>query len=870
MNKQLVVASLILWLGLGQAVSAAVPSKNQVQCLLGLQSAGHKLVGVAGNDALACVREVAKGKLAVDQIDACLTNPSPGLQKARAKSQELFAKQCSELPDFGPNSAQELNSGYGSIPGFNKLFGSNLAAKLKTMAIDPAAAVCQTAVAEEMLVLEKVEIAEYGRCSKKALSGKRASSAADLERCVDSDSPAMQKAKVKVAKRLAQKCANVSTAANLSGDCSGVAGEELASCLAAQAHCSVAQAVNAGERLKLAGHTFQNGVAQYFCGDKPKQTHSVARQWNEQILDAIRIDNPRPPVHARNLFHLSAAMYDAWAAYDVNAAQYLTAEYPAWSNPRRAREIAISFAAYRVLSERYSQKHSLGYAKSQPRFDQQMAALGLDKSFNQISGDSPAAVGNRIAAAILAFGESDGSNEGQDYADSSYEPVNKPLIVKQNGIELTNAEDAGYHLDPNRWQPLALEKIISQNGIPLPGKIQTIIGSHWGEVAPFALTKASPNDELYIDPGAPPQLGSSDSEEDERFKREVMDVIRLASRLDPDDGVTIDISPASQGHNSLGANDGSGYVTNPITGQPYTANLVKRADFGRVLAEWWADGPTSETPPGHWNAIANAVTDSPNFQRRIGGNGPLLGLLEWDVKMYFALNGATHDAAIVAWGVKRKYDGVRPITMVRYMAKMGQSSNSSLPSYHPNGLPLEDGLVELITAQSSATGQRHAHLVTEQAGGKVGDIAIFVWPGSPADVKTQRSGVQWVLGTSWVPYQRATFVTPAFQGYISGHSTFSRSAAEVLAAMTGSEYFPGGLFEYTAKKNAYLVHEMGPTEDITLQWASYFDAADQSGRSRIWGGIHVEADDFEGRRAGHQIGTAAFYKALSYFYGIAP
>ena len=42
---------------------------------------------------------------------------------------------------------------------------------------------------------------------------------------------------------------------------------------------------------------------------------SVARQWNEQVLEAIRHDYARPTVHARNLFHVSVAMYDAWAAY---------------------------------------------------------------------------------------------------------------------------------------------------------------------------------------------------------------------------------------------------------------------------------------------------------------------------------------------------------------------------------------------------------------------------------------------------------------------------------------------------------------------------------------------------------------------------
>ena len=76
------------------------------------------------------------------------------------------------------------------------------------------------------------------------------------------------------------------------------------------------------------------------------------------------------------------------------------------------------------------------------------------------------------------------------------------------------------------------------------------------------------------------------------------------------------------------------------------------------LAEFWADGPKSETPPGHWNVIANQVADSPGFELRIGGQGPVVDRLEWDVKTYFALNGAVHDAAVAAWGAKGYYDYV--------------------------------------------------------------------------------------------------------------------------------------------------------------------------------------------------------------------
>src|SRR5205085_11269777 len=106
----------------------------------------------------------------------------------------------------------------------------------------------------------------------------------------------------------------------------------------------------------------------------------------------------------------------------------------------------------------------------------------------------------------------------------------------------------------------------------------------------------------------------------------------------------------------------------------------------------------------------------------------------------------------------------------------GQSSAATGPSYDPEGLPLVPGLIEAIPPEPSAPGQRHAALA-----GHIGEIAIRAWRGPP-------SGVGWMLGTEWAPYQRATFVTPAFPGYVSGHSTFSRAAAEVLAAATGSAY----------------------------------------------------------------------------------
>ncbi|HEY6201848.1 MAG TPA: vanadium-dependent haloperoxidase [Candidatus Limnocylindria bacterium] len=576
-------------------------------------------------------------------------------------------------------------------------------------------------------------------------------------------------------------------------------------------------------------------------------TWSVARRWDEALLDAIRRALPNPPVHARNLFHVSVAMWDAWAAYDSTASGYIFKEKVHAGDVNAARSESISYAAYRVLTTRFIK--AVGADKSLGEFDDLMDALCLPISTTTTDGDSPAAVGNRIARAVLDYGKADGSNEVNAYADPSYRPVNPPLIVAKPGITL---------VDPNRWQPLQLENMISQNGIPVANGVQQAVGPHWGHVTPFAIP-AGGTSGTPIDPGPPPRLG--DSATDAVYHAQALEVLRDSGLLDASNASPIDISPRAIGANGLGSNDGHGYPLNPVTGKPYATDLVRQGDFYRAVVEFWADGPASETPPGHWNVIANSVSDQLSPNLRIGGTGPVLDRLQWDVKMYLALNGAVHDAAIAAWGLKGRYDGIRPISMIRYMASLGQSSDPSRAAYNTEGLPLVPGLIELISKDDTASGARMAALA-----GHEGEIAVRAWQGNPADPKTQSSPVAWILGIAWVPYQLPTFVTPSFQGYISGHSTFSRAAAEVLTGITGSQYFPGGLYESTITRGSFRV-EAGPSADVVLRWATYYDAADQAGQSRLYGGIHVQADDFTGRIVGSTCGKDAWIVAQRYYSG---
>jgi hypothetical protein len=72
---------------------------------------------------------------------------------------------------------------------------------------------------------------------------------------------------------------------------------------------------------------------------------------------------------------------------------------------------------------------------------------------------------------------------------------------------------------------------------------------------------------------------------------------------------------------------------------------------------------------------------------------------------------------------------------------------------------------------------------------------------------------------------------------------------------------------FTAPAGGFLTFEHGPSQTVQLQWGTFFDAADQAGLSRLWGGIHVSVDDLNGRRTGAQCGQGAWALARQYFDG---
>jgi len=579
-------------------------------------------------------------------------------------------------------------------------------------------------------------------------------------------------------------------------------------------------------------------VAALVCATSAWAT--VVSDWNAAALQEVRKSKALrngPPMVARALAIAHTCMYDAWAAYDefaVGTTDTGSDLLPPGSRRRPAEErtddnkaTAISFAAYRCLRNLYPDAAStvrlnavlvndrvnadgnpdpLGHLpRTGPAYDLTEATY--------MFANTPAGVGNLAAQYVIDARANDGSNQYGDLApvpalceSVSYprpppelsvtvmqlvgaDPLLQPLPCLGPGGAQTGPyadyEDlaAGYRhyvpsnplmgfcrpeltecpapddyidpvlpwpyvVDPNHWQPLVYNNHARQ----------TFVAAHWERVTPFALTSADQFDDTLFIP--PPDYAKSPGQ----YQKDVNDMIQYSRDLD--------------------------------TGR-------------KLIVEYWADGPDSELPPGHWGLFAQWVS------QRDGHS------IAQDVKMFFAMHNASFDAGIVAWHIKRKYNGVRPITAIRF-AKQGQT--------------------------------------------------IYAWggPGRP---------IEHIPGEKWSPYNPGGNLTPPFPGYFSGHSVFSRSSATVLALFTGSDDF--GFSTVIGKCDvAYFGIDFSrcfgrvepgiPDADTTIPFATFSEAAEEAGLSRLYGGIHFADDNTTAQNVGYLIGQQAWEKALTYFNGTAP
>lgn len=500
--------------------------------------------------------------------------------------------------------------------------------------------------------------------------------------------------------------------------------------------------------------------------------HSVVVDWVEVMLEAIELNPPAPTATTWKMWVVASSMYDAWAAYDGRALATQTGyatKRPAAERTPRNKHAAISYAAHRALRYVYPNQSSM--------FDELLATLGYPAS-DSVDPTTPAGVGNAAAAAVIAYREQDGSNATGEFTQ----------IVSDTYPELylpTNSDDPsagngplGPDFDPNHWGPLRVPtgSLLDDNGIPVVDDadpttytVQGFLTPHWGAVSPFALTSGD-----QFRPPAPPLHGSDEpyvdalgnvSTNDEAWHSQLDEIVDLGGKL---------------------------------------------TDEHRIIAEFWADGPHTWTPPGHWVQLAIGVA------LRDGHS------IDDDIRMYMALTGALLDSGISAWEAKRAYDFVRPVSAIRYhyagQLIMGWAG--------PNqGIQLIDGS-EWRPYQSPT----------------------FVTPPFP----------EFTSGHSTFSRASAEVLT-AFTGSAAMYDGATRLGRDYDG--DGSE----DLFGRHVAVPGSMMFEDGPAETIVLTWDTFYDAADEAAASRRYGGIHFQDGDLHARFAGEKIGKQAYAHAELYW-----
>jgi len=227
-----------------------------------------------------------------------------------------------------------------------------------------------------------------------------------------------------------------------------------------------------------------------------------------------------------------------------------------------------------------------------PLFGQLMASRGYDPADTTTDTSRPAGVGNVACKAVLDFRHNDGSNQLGNLSGGAPYSDYTGYQPANAPMDVRAPFDPATVTDPSRWQPL---RYTDRTGATVTS---ACIGPFWGRVTPFA-----DHQPIHVGPG-PARPG------DPQFLAQAQELLDVSANL---------------------------------------------TDTQKAIAGYWADGPKSELPPGHWDLFVQFVSSRDR------------NTLDDDVKLLFTLTNAVFDAGIAAWNAKSTFDSVRPITAVRYL-----------------------------------------------------------------------------------------------------------------------------------------------------------------------------------------------------------
>ncbi|MEM9100363.1 MAG: DUF6851 domain-containing protein [Pseudomonadota bacterium] len=258
-----------------------------------------------------------------------------------------------------------------------------------------------------------------------------------------------------------------------------------------------------------------------------------------------------------------------------------------------------------------------------------------------------------------------------------------------------------------------------------------------------------------------------------------------------------------------------GFIDQALRVIDASANLT---DEEKIIAEFWEDGGGTAFPPGTWMTFGQFVSARDDNS------------VDQDAQLFFALGNAVMDAGIATWEAKVFYDYARPVRAIRDLGELG-----------------------LI-------GEFGEDEVTGEFGFVIDAFGGFDEDGFGIGTKT-------ILAENFITFQRpGADPSPPFAEYTSGHSAFSAAGAKVLELFTGSDEF-GGFVDFAPDT---IQFENGvPENEVTLAWETFSEGADEAGLSRIFGGIHFDEGDVNGRQLGRDVGESAFNLAQKFINGNA-
>lgn len=482
---------------------------------------------------------------------------------------------------------------------------------------------------------------------------------------------------------------------------------------------------------------------------------SIVAQWNEVMLEAIREGGAKPTATTYQLHVNSAAVYDAWAALDDQAYGHYSEISTSLAATEANKAEAVSFAAYTTLIELFPSQTQ--------KFEDFLIWLGYDPADAVADPDTASGLGTLAAENVFAARAGDGSNYENDFADTSgYAPVN-------SADPTTGRAPGGDDFDPNLWQPLRVPNgtLTDANGVPISDDAipssyddQIALTPHWGEVESFSLA-----DNTMYRPDAPPTLG--------------------------------DFSTYVDGAGNVTTND-QAYRDQVQEVIDASANLTNEE---KVIAEYWADGPRTESPPGHWNQIAQDIALRE-------GHG-----IDEDAKLFFAMNAAVFDAGIATWEAKYHYDFIRPQSAIRDL-------------YYDETVEAWGGVNQGTQEILGQEWQPYQNVT-------------FVTPPFP----------EYVSGHSTFSMAAANTIA-AFVGSDAFYDGSTLSNYD-LDGVEGTDL----LGQYVTSELVF--EDFGEGPPVVLQWETLTEAAEEAGISRIYGGIHIQDGNLNGLELGSKVADSA-------------